>query len=184
MSYTLKPLDAPLPEKVEALLQRYYPSRGGEYLSLFRVFARSPRLLAKLGAAGLLDDDSPLPLREREIVILRVTANKHCEYEWGVHVKVFGKAAGLTPEQVAATRHGSADAACWSEREQWLLRAVDQLGASGAMDAGAREAFGRLWDSEQQLEILALTGFYTTVSHIANTAALAPEPWAVTFPAG
>ncbi len=182
MFHDLKPLDAPWPEAVRESLQRYYPDRDGEYLSLFRVFARSPRLLAKLGAAGLLDERSPLPLREREIVILRVTANKGCEYEWGVHVTVFRKAAGFTPEQVAASRTGPADAACWNEREQWLLSAVDQLGASGVMGADTREAFGRLWDAEQQLEILALTGFYTTVSHIANTAALPREAWAASFP--
>jgi len=62
------------------------------------------------------------------------------------------------------------------------LSAVDQLDGSGIMDAATREAFGQLWDTEQQLEILALTGFYATVSHIANTAALPREAWAASFP--
>lgn len=51
-------------------------------LQLFRVFANSPRFLKK-GALNLLDKDSPLTLRQREIVILRVCANNDCEYEWG-----------------------------------------------------------------------------------------------------
>ncbi|AFT71913.1 Carboxymuconolactone decarboxylase [Alloalcanivorax dieselolei B5] len=151
-------------------------------LSLFRVFARNPRLLRKLGAAGLLDDASPLPLRQREIVILRTTAHHRCEYEWGVHARVFAKAAGLDEAQLVATRHGTAEAPCWTEQEQALIRVVDELHDEGKLSEEAHSLFVRHWETEQQLEVLALCGFYSTVSFIANTARLAPEPWARCFP--
>lgn len=182
MSHDLTPLKGPYPEPIQAILERYYPRRDGELLTLFQVFARSPRLLAKLGAGGLLDRESPLARREREIVILRVTANNGCEYEWGVHVTAFAKSAGFTAEQIEATRLADADAACWTEQERNLLQAVDELGKDGRMASATRERFTAQWRTEQQLEILALCGFYTTVSLIANTAALAPEPWAARFP--
>lgn len=182
MSHDLAPLPGPdYPVAIRDILDRYYPNRDGEVLSLFRVFARSPRLLEKLGAGGLLDAESPLSLRQREIVILRTTANNSCEYEWGVHVKVFAKAAGFSAAQIQATLE-PALAECWEEQETVLLQAVDQLHRAGRMDAATHEAFTGLWSTEQQLEILALCGFYKTVSVIANTAALPPESWAVRFP--
>lgn len=183
MSHDLAPLSGPdFPPAVQETLDRYYPSRDGEVLSLFRVFARSPRLLKKLGAAGLLDADSPLSLREREIIILRTTANNDCEYEWGVHAKVFGGAAGFSDAQVRATRRASPREGGWNQEEQVLLQAVDQLHAKGRMDESVAKRFAACWNTEQQLEILALCGFYKTVSLIANSASLPPESWAVAFP--
>jgi hypothetical protein len=43
--------------------------------------------------------------------------------------------------------------------------------------------FQEAWTLEQQLEILALCGAYHTVSFVANTAQLPPEPFGVRFPA-
>ncbi|WP_133492374.1 carboxymuconolactone decarboxylase family protein [Alcanivorax sp. 24] len=183
MTHDLMPLSGPpFDSETQAILDKYYPQRDGVVLSLFRVFARSPRLLRKLGAAGLLDEASPLPLRHREIVILRTTARHGCEYEWGVHARVFAKAAGLDEAQLIATRHGVAEAPCWTEVEQALIRVVDELLGGGDLSEEAHSLFARHWETEQQLEVLALCGFYSTVSFIANTARLAPEPWARRFP--
>ncbi|MGI9574710.1 carboxymuconolactone decarboxylase family protein [Alloalcanivorax xenomutans] len=183
MTHDLMPLPGPVFEAgIQAILDKYYPQRDGEVLSLFRVFARSPRLLRKLGSAGLLDEGSPLALREREIVILRTTARHGCEYEWGVHARVFAKAAGFSEEQLDATRVAPAEAGCWTATEQGLLRVVDELHERGRLSEETLVYFSRHWETEQQLEILALCGFYSTVSFIANTAGLAPEPWASHFP--
>ncbi|SOC24732.1 alkylhydroperoxidase family enzyme [Alloalcanivorax xenomutans] len=183
MTHDLRPLSGPpFDAKTQAILDKHYPQRDGEVLSLFRVFARSPRLLRKLGAAGLLDEDSPLSLRDREIVILRTTAHHGCEYEWGVHAKVFAKVAGFSEEQLGATRVAPAEAGCWTATEQGLLRVVDELHQRGRLSEETLVYFSRHWETEQQLEILALCGFYSTVSFIANTAGLAPEPWAARFP--
>jgi Carboxymuconolactone decarboxylase family len=130
MSRRLQPLEAPYAPDVAALLERY-PKQGGYLLTLFRTFANSKRFLER-GVANLLDKESPLPLRQREIVILRVTANLDCEYEWGVHVAAFGRAARFSDAQIAATRLAEADAPCWTAEEALLLRVVDELCAKGA----------------------------------------------------
>ena len=120
----LQPLEAPWDPDIEHLLAAY-PRHGTYLLTLFRVIARSARFLKK-GTLNLLDRDSPLPLRERELVILRVCANNGCEYEWGVHVAIFAGHAGFTDEQVRATVREGPHATCWSGRESVLLAAVDQ----------------------------------------------------------
>ncbi|MEO0983055.1 MAG: carboxymuconolactone decarboxylase family protein [Pseudomonadota bacterium] len=182
MRQELKPLDPPFSDEVAGLLANY-PQRDGYLLSLFRTFANSPRFLGR-AVPNLLDPGSPLAMREREIVILRITANLGCEYEWGVHVTAFGAHVGLNEDQIAATRTGGPDAACWSDAEALLIRCVDALCKDGRIAGDTLAAFQEAWSFDQQLEILALAGTYHTVSFVANTANLAPEPFGARFPAG
>lgn len=178
MSNTLSPLDPPFRSEVAEILAQY-PQQGGYILSLFRTFANSPRFLTK-GVPNLLDEASPLDLRTREIVILRTTAKRGCEYEWGVHITIFAKATGLSEEQLHAT--ANSDDGVWSDVELRLIRAVDQLCDTCTLDAEMLESFGGDWTKEQQLEILALVGAYTTVSLVANVARLPGEAFGARFP--
>ncbi|HEX7035103.1 MAG TPA: carboxymuconolactone decarboxylase family protein [Pseudomonadales bacterium] len=180
MNPSLAPVPEPFSEDVAAILAGY-PKRDGYVLQLFRVFANSVRFLKK-GTVNLLDRDSPLPVRLRELVILRVTANNDCEYEWGVHVTAFAAHVGFTEEQVAATRLDDHRASCWSPEERVLLRAVDELCAAGRIMPDTYRDVRRHFSLEQQLEILALAGNYHTVCFVANTAALPPEPFGARFP--
>lgn len=180
MDNVLKPIQEPFPEKIAAALAAY-PKIEGRLLSLFLTFANSRRFLEK-GVPNLLDKGSPLPLRIREIVILRVTANRRCEYEWGVHAAIFAGPAKLTPEQVAATAADDFETATWPAKEARLLIAIDALCRTGTLSDDLLRSFQEDWDPEQQLEILALCGAYTTVSLVANVARLAAEPFAARFP--
>lgn len=180
MANALRPIAEPYPEAVAAALARY-PQQDGYILTLFRTFANSLRFLQK-GVPNLLDNESPLPLRIREIVILRVTANKRCEYEWGVHVTVFGKAAGLTEAQIAATCSATLDPALWSGPEARLVSALDELCANGRLADATLTHFETDWSLEQQLEILALCGAYHTISFVANVAKLPGEAFGARFP--
>lgn len=180
MSNRLVPLEPPFAPEIETLLARY-PRQDGYLLTLFRTFANSARFLQR-GVPNLLDKDSPLVLRYREIVILRVTANYDCEYEWGVHVAICARAAKLTEEQVSATRRLGSDASVWNLRERRLIAAVDDFCHKGALSEGVLDAFTEDWSKAEQLEIIALCGAYHTVSLVANAARLAPEPFAARFP--
>lgn len=182
MADHLKPLEPPFSAEAESLLKHYPQSEDGYILKLFRLFANSTRFLAGKGVVNLLDDGSPLSLREREIVILRVTANMRCEYEWGVHVTVFAKAAGLNEQQVEATVNSSIDAECWTVSEKLLIQCVDQICCKASMENSTLEAFQNTWNAEQQLEILALCGNYQLVSMVANTYRIDNEEFAASFP--
>ena len=181
MTNQLTPLSPPYPDQVADILAQY-PQQDGYLLALFRTFANSLRFLKK-GVPNLLDKDSPLDLRTREIVILRVTAQNNCEYEWGVHVAIFAKAAALSKAQIAATRYPDASEDFWSAKEQRLILSIDQLCRSGTLSDAALADFQTDWTREEQLEILALCGTYSTISYVANVARLPGEPFAATFPA-
>lgn len=180
MKHRLTPVSPPYSERVSSLLA-HYPKRDGYLLALFRVFANSERFLRK-GVPDLLDRDSPLSMTEREIVILRVTALRRCEYEWGIHVAAFAQAAKLSSEQVRSTLLGGANDACWSSSEAALVRTVDELLEEGRLSGKTKAAFEEYWSPAQQLEILALCGAYQTVSFVANVSAIPPEDFAARFP--
>jgi alkylhydroperoxidase family enzyme len=175
----LSPLNPPFDPEVARLLETY-PRRDGYLLSLFRVFALSPRFLRK-GVANLLDRDSPLVMREREVVILRVTANRGCEYEWGVHVAAFADHVGLDRRAVSATLSAVQPDGLWTDREALLIRVVDELCADGTLEGGTSTRFAATFTLAEQLEILALAGNYHTVSFVANVARLPAEPFAARF---
>lgn len=182
MKHPLKPLSAPFSEKLRQLLSSYPKAHDGKTLGLFRVFANSLRFLGGKGVVNLLDNESPLTLKERELVILRVTANLGCEYEWGVHVAGFAKTAGLSSEQVSATRLSDSDDPIWCEDDSALLHCIDNLCNTGRMTPDNLHRFQNIWNAEQQLEILALCGNYHTVCFVANNSELNREPWAPRFP--
>jgi len=182
MKHVLKPIEPPFTGEVAQRFESYPQGKDGYIIQLFRVFANSMRFLGNRGVVNLLDKESPLSMRERELVILRVTANRDCEYEWGVHVATFAKAAALNEAQIAATRLGQPDQDCWSQMDSLLLQCVDELCSHAKIQDDTLELFQEQWDLEQQLEIMALCGNYHTICFVANTTRLPGEEMGRAFP--
>jgi alkylhydroperoxidase family enzyme len=181
MEPRIAPLQPPFPDKVQEAFDRIMP-KGMPPLSLFTAVARDERLFERFRGGSLLDRGH-LSLRQREIVIDRVTALCGAEYEWGVHVRFFGKAAGLTEAQKRSLVHGGAEDDGWSEDERALIRACDQLQAISDLDDAAWTALRAHFSEEAVLEVLMLAGFYRMVSYLTNALRLPPEPYAARFPA-
>ena len=175
----IAPLRPPYDPEIQAQFDRIM--RGAPPLALFRVVAGNARAWDKFRAGSLLDG-GPLSLREREIVIDRTGALTRCEYEWGVHVALFAKAAGLTDEQVRATVLEDANAPCWSKSEQVLITTVDALHHRATLSAEEFKALSAHYAAARIFEIILLCGFYRTVSYLANGLDLPLEATAARFP--
>jgi alkylhydroperoxidase family enzyme len=173
------PLNSPYPPDVQATFDKIMPA-GIEPLVLFRTLAVNERIYGRFAAGGLLDRGL-LTLRQREIVIDRTCALNRCEYEWGVHISLFAAKVKFTPEQIAGTVNG-ADAG-WSADERVLLDVCQELDATRHISDALWERLSAHFVPEQILEIVALIGFYRTVSLHANALCLPPEPFAARFPA-
>ena len=116
------------PELAEMLARWMPPGSDAEPLALFRTLARHQELFSRMRplGAGILGHGRVGP-RDREIVIDRTCARAGAEYEWCVHAVAFGRAVGLTDEQLAATAVGRADDPAWSVEDTLLIRLVDEL---------------------------------------------------------
>jgi hypothetical protein len=114
-------------------------------------------------------------------VIDRVTAACGAEYEWGVHVAVYGDAAGLDRDQVTSLVSGGPEDPCWSDEDRVLLQLCDSLHADCTVDDAMWSALSALHSEEAILELLMLAGFYRTVSYLVNGLRLPLEPGAARF---
>lgn len=171
-----------LTDETTALLDRFPTARGAR-LDLFLALTDAPRVMERILRAGMLDDGSPLTLRERELVIWRACARSGCEYEWGVHVAGFAHAAGLGPDAVEASLAAPTAVAAQGldADDALLLEVVDALHDAGDLHDDLRTRFARRWPRAAQLEIIALAGFYHSISWIANVARLRCEPFGPGF---
>jgi alkylhydroperoxidase family enzyme len=150
-------------------------------IRLFRTLAHNPRVLRRVRRGGLLDAGS-ISLREREIMILRTTALCRSEYEWGVHIAFFGKAAGFTAEQIAATVSG--DREPFSDPERLLLALCEELHRSAAVSDDLWRQVAAVYRPDQLVELLALAGQYHTIAYLTNALAIELEDGAPRFPTG
>ncbi len=170
------PLQSDMQEAVDAIM------RGAPPLALFTTMARDRRLFFKFFNSGLLDRGH-LTIRQREIVIDRVTASCGAEYEWGVHVAVYAEKAGLTEVQVASLVTGEPDDACWDEADRVLIRLCDALHQTCGIDDALWSALTANHSDEAILELIMLAGTYRTVSYLVNGLRLPLEAGARRFPA-
>jgi 4-carboxymuconolactone decarboxylase len=174
------PVAPPYPPELQAVFDRIMPS-GVSPLVLFTTLARVPRIYDRFRAGSLLDR-GPVSMRHREIVIDRTCARCGCSYEWGVHVALLAERVSLTPTQIAATARGSADNPVWAEEEQLLIQLVDELHDTAGISDALWEKLAAAFSIEVIFEVIALVGFYHTVSFFANGLKLPAEPFAAAMP--
>jgi alkylhydroperoxidase family enzyme len=178
----IEPLDAPFDADVATQLESMMPP-GVPPIALFRTFAHNLPMTQAMGGWGRYELSSGLSLsmRQRELVIDRVTALCRCEYEWGVHVAFFGDRVGLTDEQTRSIVHGTPDDECWPASESTLLRAVDELHRGADVGDATWTALAEVLSVEQLLDLLLLAGWYHAISYAANAARVPLEEDAPRF---
>jgi hypothetical protein len=178
-SARITPAAEPLPQDIRDAIEAMM--RGRPPLVLFTTLARDRRLFFKFFNSGLLDRGQ-LTIRQREIVIDRVTASCGAEYEWGVHVSVFAVKAGLTEAQIRSLTIGGPDDTCWSDPDRLLIRLCDCLQKNCTVDDELWAELTQHHPDEALLELLMLAGTYRTVSYLVNSLRLPLEPGASRFP--
>jgi alkylhydroperoxidase family enzyme len=163
-----------------ALADEALPAMGPP-INLFKLFARNrPMAEAMVGWGSYeLSKRLSLSMRQRELVIDRVTARCGAEYEWSVHVAHFGDRVGLTHAQLVSLTSGSPADACWAPDERALLLAVDELHDHHDLSDATWAALD-LTD-EQRLDLLLLAGWYHAISFVARAARVPLEPGAPRF---
>lgn len=182
----VRPVSPPYPPGVAEGLNRVSPRwRDAEPLTIFRVWARHPRLgraLAPIG--GFLLNDGEVEAADRELIILRTCAKAGAEYEWGVHAAGYSPRSGLSPATIEATACLGTHDPSWSEKERLLLRLVDEFDERIDVSDSLWAELVERWTEPQLLELLLIAGFYRFVSFTARATRTPLETWAPRFPSG
>lgn len=152
-------------------------------LVLFQALACDERLFRRFMGGALLDRGH-LSLRQREIVIDRVTARCGSEYEWGVHVALFGDKVKLTAPQISSLVHGGASDPCWTtDDERLLIRLCDQLHESCDLSDALWKEASQCFSHGAMMEILMLASLYRMVAYLTNGLRIPLESWSRRFSA-
>ena len=176
----IEPIDPPYPPDLQADFDQLM-SGARPPLLLFRTVARNRRVLQRMMAGQLLDRGS-ISLRSRELMILRTCARCGAEYEWGVHVAIFGAKAQWMGEQILSSVHGDARDPCWDPEDRLVLRLADQLHDTNQVDDSLWQELSAYFAPEQLLELITLAGRYHAVSYLVNAIGIQQETFAPRFP--
>jgi alkylhydroperoxidase family enzyme len=176
MTARITPAAKPYPAGVQAAFDRF-PQSWMPPFRLFTTLARHPELFERFirGAPSYMPG-ACVSVRQREVLLLRVTARCRCEYEWGMRVHYFADEAGLTSEQIAATVHGDAGNACWQSGDAVLIRLADELHDSCGISDDLWSALHGAFSDEAILELVVMAGYYRTVGYLAVGLRLPVEP--------
>jgi 4-carboxymuconolactone decarboxylase len=164
-----EPRVAPLRDDELSDEQRELLARGNvARLNIFRTLVRYPELYRKWGAFGAhLLGKSTLPVRERELVILRTGHLCDAEYEFYQHTTI-GKLVGLTDAEIEQIKVGP-EAPGWSAFDRALLTAADELHAQQFLSDATWQALGDRYETRQLLDLIFTIGQYTMVSMALNS---------------
>ena len=181
----IAPLEPPFPEGIGELLQKMTPPGAPNILALFRVLAVNPKLSERMMGLGgyFLGKPSLISLRDREIVINRTCARCGAEYEWGVHVAAFAKAAGFSADEVGAFTAQPPRLDELNTRDALLVRFTDTLHDTATIDDALWSEMAALWEPPQLLELLMLAGWYHAIAYVCNAARVPLESWQARLPA-
>jgi AhpD family alkylhydroperoxidase len=115
-----------------------------------------------------------LPRADTELVILRVAHNSRCEYEWRHHERI-ARLAGLSAEDIDRAREGP-NAAGWSDRQQLLLRAADEMHADRTISNALWAKLRSLYSDVELIELFMLVGHYEMLAMWLNAVGVQPDP--------
>ena len=108
-----------------------------------------------------------IPLRDKELLILRTAWLSRGDYVWGRH-NVMGQNAGLTDEEIQRITRGP-DAPGWSDFDATLLRAADGLHLSRFVSEATWDTLAERYTQEQLVEVVLIVGNYTQLTMFQNT---------------
>jgi 4-carboxymuconolactone decarboxylase len=164
-----QPRVAPLAaEQWDATAQEVMRRLQGEPLNIFKTMANHPELLKRwLVFANHVLGKSTLPVRERELLILRIGYLCKAGYEWGQHVLI-ARRAKISDAEIRDIKVGPS-ARRWSDAERLLLQATDELHADAHISDATWQGLAQHFTTPQLMDIVFTVGQYNLVSMALNS---------------
>jgi alkylhydroperoxidase family enzyme len=122
---------------------------------------------AHLEVAQKYLSDCEMPIRDRELAILRIAWLSQAPFEWGAHVKI-AKRIGITPEEIERVIEGSS-ATLWSRHDRAIVRAMEELHFDSMITDGTWADLQEFYNDKKLIELTILAGQYKTVAYYQNS---------------
>ena len=155
--------------------------RNGEVLGVWSTCANAPRLCnAWLEFTDYLLRESSLPIRDRELLILRIGYLNQGAYEWAAH-RGLALSVGISEDELKDITIGSS-ADSWSEWDSALLQAAEELHEAALVSEETWATLSRQYDKRQMMEVVFTVGQYNLVAMYLNSLGVQFEEGWTGFP--
>ncbi len=153
---------------------RSYIAQEGNIYHIRGTMSRYRKLRLKwIMLASHVTYNSSLPLRDKEILILRNAWLCQSEYEWNHHYLV-GKRAGLSKEEIDQIKVG-AEGKGWSDFDRTLLRTVGELHKNTILSDQTWKELSKQYDPHQIMDLIFVVGSYNMLAMFMNSIGLQTE---------
>jgi len=148
---------------------------NGEVINIFRVLMQNPKLTRSwVRFAGYIMGRLSLPVRDRELLILRIGWLNQAPYEWEQHVRI-SKSAGLTDDEIDRVSKGPK--AGWDKHDAALLQAADDLRERSVVSDETWKQLSERYSIEQMMDTVFTIGQYNLVSWALNSFGVPLDDW-------
>ncbi|MBL7492981.1 carboxymuconolactone decarboxylase family protein [Frankia sp. AgB1.9] len=147
---------------------RLSPEGRSKALNTLGVYAHHTTLAqAFFTFNGHILSTSTLSDRQRELIVLRVSALRKAGYEWLQHTFI-ARDAGLSDEEIQRIALGP-DAPLWDPLDAAILRAVDELIVDGRIGDGTWTVLVEKLEVKQILDVIFTVGAYETLAYMISS---------------
>jgi alkylhydroperoxidase family enzyme len=148
--------------------------RQGRVFNIFRTLSNHPDLAKRwMVFANHILGKSTLPVRERELIILRIGYLCQSGYEWGQHVLI-ARQAGMTDAEIRSCKTGPSTPGL-SELDRLLLQATDDLHNDAHVSDATWAGLSKLLSTQQMMDVVFTIGQYNLVSMALNSFGVQPD---------
>lgn len=159
------------PEAAE-LMQPFV--KQGRVYNIFKTLTNHPDLAKRwMVFANHILGKSTLPVRERELIILRIGYLCQSGYEWGQHVLI-ARQAGMTDAEIRSCKTGPTTPGL-SELDRLLLQATDELHNDAHVSDATWSGLSQLLSTQQLMDVVFTVGQYNLVSMALNSFGVQPD---------
>jgi len=174
----IAPLEpAEMPDDARAMFDAWAagPFQGSDRNPVLQTFAHHPRLAAVFSPFNIhLLSTTTLPLRERQIAIMRTAWLCEARYMWSSHLRTSLR-RGIEPELFDPIKAG-ADDPYFTDFERRVVLATDELVATRVLGDENWAALREHWNEQQMLDFLFTVGTYVMVAGVMRSVGMAREP--------
>lgn len=146
---------------------------------ILRLLARHPKMAREfLSYNGFLLLHGELPVRLRELAILRLAHARRSAFVWGEHFRI-ATAGGIAEEDIARLARGNDG---FDGVDRLVLEATDQMLARGHVDAPTWQRLVDEIGTHQAMELIFVVGTYAMLATACDTWRLGPPPGSPALP--
>ena len=113
-----------------------------------------------------------LPLRDRELAILRTAWKCGADFMWAMHTEI-GLQCGLTQDEVERVGAGP-DHPQWTPEEAAVMRSMDELHDHSRIADPTWQVLAGRYDNAQLIELITLAGSYHVMAYLMGAIGIRP----------